>query len=581
MARDGFNRALNLTSLRRLISVSRGRDRAELLLRGGMVVNVFTREVLKTDIAIFRDRIAGIGSYKGVRKLNCHGLYILPGFIDGHIHLESTHLTPSRFVRAVLPHGTTSVVIDPHEIANVAGLAGINWLLKASRGLPVDLFFMAPSSVPASPLEDSGATLPLSDINKLLGHPRVLGLAEVMDVSGVLGGKREVLEKVLAARSHPINGHAPLLSGAELNAYIAANIGSNHESTEYGETLEKLRLGMCLMIREGSLARDMQHILRVKTPVVSDRSIFVSDDILSQDILEDGHMDRILRRAVALGLNPVEAVRMVTINPASYFGLRAYGGIAPGYMADMVAVEDLKDFRVRWVMKGGQLVFRNGRMSAQIKEVKPPERLSRSVRAIPLFENELKIQHRPGSIRVIGMVADSLITRSLRLKPKVKNGVVVADTDRDLLKVVVRDRHRRSRDMGVGFVRGFGIKRGALASTVAHDAHNLIAVGGNDKDMVRAVNHLIRIGGGMTVVEKGRILAELPLPVGGLLSSRSSGWVAERMKSLDEACRRLGTSLQHPFITLSFLALSVIPELKITDRGLVDVRSGSPVSLFS
>jgi adenine deaminase len=580
MAKDNAQRELNVSTLRKLLSVSRGSEKADLLLEGCKVVNVFTREVLDTDIAVFKGRIAGIGPYKGHKKINCHGLYILPGFIDGHIHLESSHLSPSQFVRTVLPHGTTAVVIDPHEIANVSGSVGINWLLKSSKDLPVDFFFMAPSSVPASPVEDSGATLSVSHIKKLLKHSRVLGLAEVMDIAGILQGQKEVLKKVLTVRNYPVNGHAPLLSGTDLNAYIAAGIRSDHESTEYSEALEKLRLGMYLMIREGSLAKDMERLLKVRTPVVSDRSFLVSDDILPQDLLTEGHVDRLLRRAVRLGLDPVEAVRMVTLNPADYFGLTQRGGIAPGYKADIVAVDDLKDFRVRWVMKGGRIVACRERVSILLKEVTPPTRLSRSVKAIPVYSGELQIPYRRGDIRVIGLIPNSLITHSLKLKPKVKNGSVVADIDRDLLKVVVRDRYRRSRVMGIGFVKGFGLREGAIASTVAHDSHNIIALGKGDKNIAKAINYLIQIGGGMTVIKAGRVVADLPLPIGGLLSHKRAKWVAQRMMRLDKACSQLGTSLPHPFIALSFLALSVIPELKITDRGLVDVRSESLVSLF-
>ena len=580
MIKENLQRELSLITLRKLLSVSRGGEKAELLLQGGKVVNVFTREVLDTDVAIFKDRIAGIGSYKGRRKINCHGLYILPGLIDGHIHMESSLLTPAQFAHTVVSHGTTAVVIDPHEIANVSGMIGINWLLKASHGLPVDFFFMAPSSVPASPVEDSGATLSASHIEKLMNHPRVLGLAEVMDVAGILEGQKEVLKKVLAVRNHPVDGHAPLLSGAELNAYIAAGIGSDHESTRYNEAMEKLRLGMCLMVREGSLAKDMAHLLRIKTPVLSDRSFLVSDDMLPQDLINEGHVDRLLRRAIALGLDPIEAIRMVTLNPANYFGLYHRGAIAPGYRADMVAVEDLKDFRIRWVMKNGRIIVRKGKVSIPLKEVTPPLRLSKSIRAIPLSSNELRIPERPGHIRVIGVQPNSLITRSLKLKPTVKNGAVVTDTRRDLLKVVVRDRYRRSKTMGVGFVKGFGIRMGAIASTVAHDAHNLIALGKDDEDIAKAINYLIQIGGGMVVIKENRLLSDLPLPIGGLLSNKRAKRIAHRMIHLDNVCRQLGTSLPHPFISLSFLALSVIPELKITDRGLVDVKSERVVTLF-
>lgn len=575
--------SLNLSAneLQSLLLVSKGEQRGDLLLRGGKVVNVFTRELLDCDIAIYRNRIAGINSYKDCRrKINCKGLYLLPGFIDGHIHLESTHLTPVQFARSVSPHGTTAVIIDPHEIANVSGLTGINWLIKATKNLPLDFFFMVPSSVPASSMEKAGAVLNSSHVKHLMNKPRVLGLAEVMDLSGILKGKREVLKKVLAARDYRIDGHAPLLSGSNLNAYIAAGISSDHESTSYKEAVEKLRLGMFIMIREGSLARDMHNLLKLNSPLISERSFFVSDDLLPQDISEEGHMNRILKRAVALGLDPLKAVCMVSLNTANYFGLSYRGGIAPGYIADIVAVEDLKDFRVRWVMKEGSFVVRNKKSCVSLKEIPPPAQLRRSMRALQISQMDLKVRSRTGYIRVIGLISNSLVTRSLKLKPKVTNGEVVADPGRDILKLVVHDRHSRSKDTAVGFVKGLTIKNGAMASTVAHDTHNLIAAGTDDNDIERAINHLIFIGGGMVVVNKGRILADLPLPIGGLLSNKTAAWIIQRMKKLDDILRQLGTILPHPFVTLSFLSLSVIPELKMTVRGLVDVKRGKAVNLF-
>jgi adenine deaminase len=572
---------LNIDQLQNLLLVSKGKKRGELLLRGGKVVNVFTRELLDRDITIYRDRIAGIDSYKDCRrKINCKGLYLLPGFIDGHIHLESTHLTPAQFARTVSPHGTTAVVLDPHEIANVSGMVGINWLIRATKKLPLDFFFMIPSSVPPSSIEKTGAVLNSSHVKHLMNKPRVLGLAEVMDISGILKGNRQVLKKVLAAGDYPIDGHAPLLSGFDLNAYIAAGISSDHESTSYKEAMEKLRLGMYIMIREGSLARDMHHLLKINTPLISERSFFVSDDLLPQDIAEEGHMDRILRRAVAFGLDPLKAVCMVSLNTANYFGLSHRGGIAPGYIADIVAVEDLKDFRIRWVMKGGRFVIRNERSSVSLKEIPPPAQLRKSMRAIKISRRDLKISPRAGYMRVIGLIPDSLVTRSLKFKPKVTDGEVLADPSRDILKLVVHDRHSRSKATAVGFVKGLTMKNGAMASTVAHDAHNLIAAGTDDNDIVMAINHLIFIGGGMVVVNKGGILADLPLPIGGLLSNKTATWMVQRMKKLDDILRQLGTILPHPFITLSFLSLSVIPELKMTVRGLVDVKGGTVVNLF-
>lgn len=566
-------------NLKGLIDCAHKREVSDIVLKGGNIVNVFTREVIVADIAIFRDRIAGIGTYKGRYEKDCTGLYILPGFIDGHIHLESTNLTPLQFARVVLPHGTTAVVTDPHEIANVAGIRGVKWLLRASKGLPIDFFFMAPSCVPASNMEQTGIKLTYSDIKLLCKEPAVLGLAEVMDISAVIGGRKDILKKLNGIGDCPKDGHAPLLSGPDLNAYAAAGIGSDHESTSYDEALEKMRLGLHVMIREGSLAKNMHNILRKKT-IVSERSFFCSDDILAQELVEEGHMDRILRRAVRLGVDPIEAVRMVTVNTATYFGLRQRGGIAPGYLSDMVAVKDLKGFSIHWVMKGGLISSKRERSHVRGKETPTPAYLSHSVTADKVTVEEMSIKAKPGKIRVIGLEPDSLLTRLLRFKPKVKDGTVVSDTEHDLIKIVVRNRHRRFSDIGIGFVQGFGMKHGALASSISHDSHNLIAAGIQDEDIAIALNHLIDINGGMVVVSRGRILKALPLPIGGLLSDRNAGWVINKKKALDNACRSLGIALQHPFITLSFLTLSVIPKLKITDRGLLDVTKGRIVGLF-
>ncbi len=570
-----------LGTFRRFINISRAKGKADTVLHGGRIVNVFTGEIMDGDIAIFKDRIAGIGSYTGRRRIDCSGLYILPGLIDGHIHLESTLLSPLQFSNTLIGRGTTTVVIDPHEIANITGVRGIKWLLRATRDLPIDFFFMIPSCIPASGLEKTGVEITHQDIENLLKEPRVLGLAEVMDVTGVLEGKAGTIKKLIAAGAHLTDGHAPLLRGPDLNAYIAAGIGSDHETTNRDEALEKLRLGMRLMIREGSLAKDIAEILKLRGLITSsNRSFFVSDDILPQDLLEEGHIDRILRRGVSLGLDPVEAVRMATLYTAEYFGLRDRGGIAPGRLADLVAVKDLKDFSVHWVMKRGKPAIWGRRVRPGRGTPPPPSYLSNSVKAVEVKAEDLRITEDKGPARIIGLVPGSLLTRSLRLEPRIENGLVIGDTVRDIIKIAVRDRHRRRKETGIGLVHGFGIKSGALASTFAHDSHNIIAVGVNDEDITMAMNHLIGTGGGMVVVDRGRIVKDLPLPVGGLLSDRPAKWVVNRLCRLERAAKGLGTKPAHPFTTLSFMALPVIPDLKITEAGLVDVRMGKIVRLF-
>ncbi|HJV05591.1 MAG TPA: adenine deaminase [Actinomycetota bacterium] len=557
--------------LRHRLAVARGDQPADLVLRGGRVLSVFTGELLEADVAVAGEHVAGLGEYRGRETVDVSGLILLPGFIDGHMHLESTKLTVDRFAEAVLPWGTTTVVLDPHEIANVFGLRGVSALLEAARDVSLDVFVMVSSCVPASPFESGGAVVGPEDIARFLERePRAIGLAEMMNFPGVVAGDDDALAKVEAAWPRPIDGHAPGLSGKDLNAYLAAGVRSDHECTTYEEALEKRRLGMWIQIREGSAARNLEALLPLVLRYGPANCLLCTDDREPDDLVEHGHVNDVVSRAVALGCRPADAVIMGTLNAARYHRLPEHGAVAPGYVADVVAVENLERFRPVMVWKRGRLVAEDGR-TAPIPSSPAPGWMRDSVRIRPLRAEDFRTI-AGGSIRVIGVRPGEIVTRALVADPPRRNGEAVPDPSRDLAKAAVVERHRETGRIGLGFVSGFGLQRGALASTHAHDAHNVVVVGTDDADMAAAVNRLREVGGGQVVVAGGSVLAELPCPIGGLLSDRAAGDVAAATSRLTEAARSLGVRLPSPFMTMSFLALSVIPELKLTDRGLVDTR---------
>jgi len=565
------------------IEMAQLRREADTLLAGVKILNLFTGEVTTTNVALGGGRIVGIGSqYRRAQEVfDLSGRYLLPGLIEGHIHIESSLLTPEGFAEAVVPRGTTAVVADPHEIANVLGLEGVRYMLRASRDLPLDCYFMASSCVPATGLETAGASLGRAAIAALLEDERVLGLAEVMDYSGVIQGKREILEKIILARSQGklVNGHAPGLTGEGLMAYLDAGIGSDHESITLEEAQEKLRLGMRLMIREGSQARNLAALLPLVTPVTGRRCLLVSDDKEPHELVADGHLDSLLRRAVSLGLSPHLAVQMVTLNVAEAFGLRERGAVAPGYLADLVVVDSLREFTPLLVFKGGRLVAEEGKLIREIPRMREPGVLD-TVRIPRLSTENLRIPAgRARLVRVIGLVQGQIVTRRLVLEATIGNGEVHADPARDILKLVVVERHGRNGNIGLGLVQGFGLRKGALASSVSHDSHNLIAVGVEDQDLLTALEHVAAIGGGLTVVSGGAVRASLALPVAGLMTEEKPGQVAAAMEHLLLNARDIGCTAPNPFAALSFLALPVIPEIRLTDRGLVDVGRGEFVSL--
>jgi adenine deaminase len=561
-----------LRELAHRLAVARGDEPADLVIRGGRVLSVFTGELLEADVAVAGEHVAGLGRYEGREAFDASGLVLLPGFIDGHMHLESTKLMVDEFARAVLPWGTTTVVLDPHEIANVFGLEGVRALLRLAEGVPLDYYVMVSSCVPASPFESNGATVDAADIERFLAEePRALGVAELMDYPNAVAGEEAILAKVEAARragDRHVDGHAPGLSGKALNAYLAAGVGSDHECTTFEEALEKRRLGMWIMIREGSAARNLEALLPLVLRYGPTNCLFCTDDREPDQLLREGHVSDVVRKAVSLGCPPEQAVVMATLNAARYHRLHRHGAVAPGYLADVVAVPDLRSFRPVTVWKRGRLVAQDGE-ALRVPRVEAPAWMRDSVRVPELSAGAFAVRS-DGPVRVIGVEPGQIVTRALVADPARRDGEAVADPERDLAKVAVVERHRGTGRMSVGFVSGFDIRRGALASTHAHDAHNVVVVGVDEADMAAAVNHLARVGGGQVAVAGGRVRAEVRCPVGGLLSDRPAEEVAEAVVRLEDAARELGVTLPSPFMAMSFLALSVIPELKITDRGLVD-----------
>ena len=541
-----------MDDLARRLAVARGDEPADVVVRGGRVLSVFTREWLEVDVAVADGWIAGLGEYEGRDIVDASGRYVVPGFIDAHMHLESTKLLPDEFARLVLPLGTTAVVLDPHELANVLGTDGVHWLLDACEGLPLDFYFMASSSIPASEFESPRRPLLSGDLESLLRRRRVLGLAEMMNFPGVINADPAELEKLALAADVHVDGHAPGVLGNALNAYAASGIRSDHEALTADEGRERLRNGMWLLIREASMARNLQALLPLVQEFGTNRIAFCTDDRDPEDIAENGHINGMVREAVAAGVAPEDAVVLATINPATWHRLWHLGAIAPGYQADMLLLPDLETFQPDVTLKSGRLVD-------EIPEPDVPEWVKHSVRNQPVSARDFRIE-TSGKVRVIGLVPDQVVTELLEL-----------DVTDDLAKIAVVERHLGTGRIGRGFVAGSGLERGALASTVAHDAHNIIVVGMNEDDMARAVTRLGELGGGIVVVDGGEVKAELPLPVAGLLADAPLAEVIEQSLACNDAARTLGWSGATPFLTLSFLGLSVIPSLKITDRGLVDV----------
>lgn len=565
-----------------LIQVARGTTPADLLLTKGRVLDLYGHDIVEADLAIAEDRIAGLapsgtGAYRGREVHDLAGQYVAPGLIDAHVHIESAMVTVPEFAHAVVPCGTTTVIADAHEVANVLGMTGIRYMLDAAKHNPLSVFLMASSCVPAGPLESAGAQLTAQDLEHLLQDKWVLGLAEMMDYPGVLAASDEVLAKLGTAGARPIDGHAPGVRGVDLNAYVASGIGSDHECTTREEAQEKLSRGMVIMIREATGARNLADLLPLVTPSTARRFLFCTDDRTPVHLLEDGHIDAMVRRAITLGLEPVTAFQLASLNTAEYFGLRDRGAIAPGKRADLMVFDDLQSPRARAVYRSGRLVARDGTLLPYARPRRSPALpVSLNVRRSSLH---FRIPADGTRIRVIDIIPNQIKTRASVADTPVANGEVVADPSRDLLKLAVIERHTGSGRLGMGLVRGFALTLGALASTVAHDAHNIIVTGCSDEAMRTAVELLLEMRGGLVAVA-GRDAVRLPLPIAGLMSDQPISAVAEQQRTLLAMARRMGCPLADPFMTLSFLALSVIPDLKLTDHGLVDVTQGRIVPLF-
>ena len=561
-----------VTRLARLISVARGEHPADLILANARIVNTFTGEIESGNIAIYGDSIAGVGEYRQAKQiLDLSGKYVAPGFINGHTHLESAMLDIGQYARAVVPRGTLAIVTDLHEIANVCGLKGMKYVLDCARRLPLNLFLMAPSCVPATHLETSGARINPEEISRILRWPECIGLGEVMNFPGVLNGDAGILSKITRAQGKIIDGHAPGVTGKDLAAYIAAGILSDHESVSLVEAQEKLRQGMFVMIREGSSEKNLDALLPLVTDKTYQRCFFVVDDRSCTDLLRDGDIDAVVRKAIRLGLDPVRAIQMATINTAEYFHLDKLGAIAPGYYANMIVLDDLPDLKIDMVFYRGEPVAREGKpLFTSPRSI--DRDITGTVNVKPFPTAALRLVASGETMPVIETVPGQIITRQRLEKVRIVDGAIIPDTGRDILKLVVVERHKATGNIGLGLVSGFGLKKGALASSIAHDSHNIIAVGTNDEDIFAAVKEIERLHGGLVVTAGGKVSGSLGLPVAGLLSAEPLEIVADKLEKLDQLAKGLGTRLPSPFATLSFMALPVIPELRLTDLGLVDVN---------
>ncbi len=562
------------------IKVARGLEPADLVIKNANIVNVLSEEIHKADIAIADGIIAGIGSdYNGKREIDVNGAYISPSFIDGHVHIESSMLLPSEFAKMVVPAGTTTVVIDPHEISNVLGLHGISFMHEAVQGLPMDVYTMLPSCVPATPFETSGFDLNSYDLSLLIDKPWVLGIAEMMNYPGVLNLDKNVMAKLELAKTHnkQIDGHAPCLSGKDLCAYISSGVRSDHECTTPEEAQEKLRLGMYLMIREGTAAKDLEALLPLLVKTNTRKCIFVTDDRHPEDL--KSHINSMVKKAVEYGIDPIKAIQMASLNTAEYFNIKNLGAIAPGYKADFLVFPDLKEFKPELVFKNGELVANNGHLVSDIKEHDIPN-VRGSVNVKWIKYDDFKLEAKSNTVKAIQVIPKQLLTKKIDSKINIVDGYAESNLENDTLKICVIERHRAGGNIGKGFVKGFNLKSGAIASTVAHDSHNMIVIGTNDNDMYTAAVALIKSHGGKIVVENGEILAHLPLPVAGLISDKDADYVIEKGNELNNAARKIGCTLDDAFMAMGFLSLPVIPEIKITDKGVFDTQTFNFIDIF-
>lgn len=567
-------------SQQRIINVARGLEKADLVIKNANIVNVLSEEIHKADIAIADGIIAGISdNYSGEKEIDVNGAYVTPSFIDGHVHLESSMMLPSEFAKAVLPAGTTTVIIDPHEISNVFGLHGISFMHEAVKNLPIDVYTMLPSCVPATPFETSGFDLNSYDLSLVIDKPWVLGIAEMMNFPGVLNLDKNVMAKLELAKSRNkrIDGHAPFLSNKDLCAYISSGVKSDHECTNPSEAIEKLRLGMYLMIREGTAAKDLDALIPVLKECNTRKCLFVTDDRHPSDLGE--HINGMVRRAVEAGVSPIKAIQCASLNTAEYFGLKDLGAIAPGYRADLLILPDLKTFKPDFVLKNGKIIVENTKLIANIDDSETPS-VRGSVNVKWIEQDDFKINAASNMVKTIEVIPHQLVTKSIVSQIRIENGNAISNIETDTLKICVIERHRATGNIGKGFVKGFNLKSGAIASTVAHDSHNMIIVGTNDYDMYVAAVELVKSQGGKVVVKDGEVISKLPLPIAGLMSDKDFNYVLSKCDELNSAAHSIGCTLEDPFMTMGFLSLPVIPELKITDKGIFDTNKFDFVNIF-
>lgn len=567
-------------SIENIIETAKGKNNADLVIKNVQLINVLSEEIYTADVAIKDGIIAGIGKgYKGNKEIDGTGKYLSPAFIDGHVHIESSMLLPSEFAKMVVPSGTTTVVADPHEISNIIGLHGISFMREASKGLPLDVYMMLPSCVPASPYETSGFELNSYDLSLLIDSDWVLGIAEMMNFPGVVNQDKEVLSKIKLGldKKKRIDGHAPYLADKDLCAYVAAGVNSDHECTNPEEAIEKLRLGMYIMVREGSAAKDLDALIPVLKNMPTRKCIFVTDDRYPAALKE--HINMMVRRAVEKGVSPIKAIQMASINTAEYFGLKNLGAVAPSYKADMLLFDNLTDFKPALVIKNGEVVAQNGKMVVDI-ESKVLSSLRGTVNIRWIEKEDLKIKAKFNKVKAIEVTDGQLVTKCVPASVNVVDGYAESNVDEDVLKILVIERHKASGNIGKGFVKGFGLKSGAIASTVAHDSHNMIVIGTNDEDMFKAIKELVKSQGGKVIVKDGEVVAKLELPIAGLMSEESAQAVIRKGEELKQGERTIGCTLAEPFMTMAFLSLSVIPEIKLTDKGLMDVLKCEFTDLF-
>ena len=558
-------------NLKRLIKLSKGEMDAPLVLKNAKIVNVFTNEIIEDDVAIADGTIVGIGDYRGDEEIDLEGRYLAPGFIDSHVHIESSMSSPSQFARVVVPRGVTTVIADPHEIANVKGLEGIEYIIKESQNLPLDVKVMLPSCVPSTKFENAGATLQAEDLATLKDKEEVLGLGEVMSYPDVIAGDDGILDKLVMFKDSVIDGHGPVIKGKDLNAYRIAGIDTEHECSTIEEVIDRVRLGMYILVREGSAAKDLRNIIEAVNKDNLRRFLLCTDDKHPEDLVTEGSIDFNIKLAIRADINPIDAIKMATLNSAECYGLKDKGAIAPGYRADLVVIDDLEDFNVLEVFKDGKLVGKDRKALFEAQEYLP-ENMTDSVNLKGIQEEDIQIEFEEDEARVITVGAGSLVTEKNIRKVHVKDGKF-AFSDDGILKLIVAERHKATGNIGVGLIENIGLKGGAIGTTVGHDSHNLIAVGDSDRDIVLAAKELEKIGGGLVIVEDGQVIKTLPLEIGGIMTSKSiDKTIAELKEMIDISYDRLGVNKDiDPFMTLSFMALPVIPSLKLTDMGLFDV----------